>query len=117
MKAGVLGSGIVGRTLAGKLAVLGHQVMVGTRDPAALLARTETPPRGGKSFVSWLGENPGVKTGTFADAASHGEILLNATSGIGSLSALKLAGEMNMGGKLLIDISNPWISAGACLPP
>ena len=41
MKIAVLGTGIVGRTLAGRLAELDHEVTVGTRDPAATLARTE----------------------------------------------------------------------------
>ncbi|MET0937828.1 MAG: NAD(P)-binding domain-containing protein, partial [Gaiellaceae bacterium] len=33
MKVGVLGTGMVGQALAGKLAALGHDVAVGTRDP------------------------------------------------------------------------------------
>jgi 8-hydroxy-5-deazaflavin:NADPH oxidoreductase len=41
MRVGVLGTGIVGRTLAGKLGELGDDVSIGTRDPAALAERTE----------------------------------------------------------------------------
>ena len=41
MKIAVLGTGSVGRTIAGRLAELGHDVVIGTRDPAATLARTE----------------------------------------------------------------------------
>ena len=33
--------------------------------------------------------------------------MINATSGSGSLQALELAGESNLNGKILIDISNP----------
>ena len=41
MRIGVLGTGGVGQTLAAKMASLGHEVMVGTRDVQAALARTE----------------------------------------------------------------------------
>jgi 8-hydroxy-5-deazaflavin:NADPH oxidoreductase len=107
MKIGILGSGVVGRTLAAAFAARGHAVVVGGRDKAALLARTEPPPRGGQSFSAWRAEHPEVDVGTFADAAAHGEILVNATAGNASLSALKLAGEMNLDGKVLMDLSNP----------
>ena len=35
MHIGVLGTGMVGQAIAGRLAELDHEVMVGTRDPAA----------------------------------------------------------------------------------
>ena len=38
---GVLGTGVVGQTLAGKLASLGHEVRIGTRDVEAARSRTE----------------------------------------------------------------------------
>jgi len=41
MKVAVLGTGVVGRALAGRLWQLDQEVTVGTRDPAATLARTE----------------------------------------------------------------------------
>jgi glutamate dehydrogenase/leucine dehydrogenase len=44
VKIAVLGSGVVGQTLAAKLAALGHDTMLGTRDLTALLARTEPGP-------------------------------------------------------------------------
>ncbi len=62
---------------------------------------------GNVSFQEWIGKNSSVKVATYADAASFGEILVNATSGMGSLSALTSAGEKNLNGKILIDISNP----------
>ena len=34
MNIGVIGSGIVGQSVGGKLAELGHNVVLGTRDPA-----------------------------------------------------------------------------------
>lgn len=94
MKIGVFGSGMVGQAIAGKLAELGHEVMVGTRNPAKL--------------QDWLGEIGGnAQAGSLAAAAAHGEILFNATNGGGSLEALALAGETNLNGKILIDIANP----------
>ncbi len=94
MKIGVFGSGIVGQTIAGKVAELGHDVMVGTRDPAKL--------------QDWLGKTGGnVRVGSLPEAAAHGEILFNATNGGGSLEALALAKEANLNGKILIDIANP----------
>ena len=45
--------------------------------------------------------------GAFAEAAAHGEMVVNATAGTVSLEALEMAGEDNLNGKILIDISNP----------
>jgi 8-hydroxy-5-deazaflavin:NADPH oxidoreductase len=47
-----------------------------------------------------------VKLGTFADAAAHGELVVNATPGAASMDALRLAGEANLAGKVLVDIAN-----------
>ena len=104
---GVLGTGIVGRTLAGKIASLGHQVVMGTRDPDASLAVTESSPRGLEPLSDWLGANEGVSLGTFADSAATGEIVFNAASGDGTLEALGSAGAANLSGKILIDAGNP----------
>jgi hypothetical protein len=62
---------------------------------------------GNVSFQEWFGKNSSVKLATYADAAAFGELLVNATSGIGSLSAFASAGGKNLNGKILIDISNP----------
>ncbi len=107
MKIGILGTGGVGRTLAGRLAELGHEVTIGTRDPAATLARTDPDFMGNPPFSVWAQQNPGVKLGTFAEAAAHGELVINAVNGGGALSALQSAGEVNLSGKILIDVSNP----------
>jgi len=93
MKAGVLGSGMVGQAISARLAELGHEVMIGTRDP--------------KKLGEWHPAHQDVKIGSFAEAAGHGEIIFNATNGAGSLEALKMAGQSNLNGKILIDISNP----------
>jgi hypothetical protein len=107
MRVGILGTGVVGRSIAGRLAALGHEVMIGTRDVEALIARTEPDARGNEPFAQWKGKNPEVKLGTFASAAEQGELVVNATDGAGSLEALHSAGEKNLDGKVLIDISNP----------
>ncbi|MFN8376785.1 MAG: NAD(P)-binding domain-containing protein [Anaerolineae bacterium] len=94
MNFGVLGSGSVGQTIAAKLAECGHAVKVGTRDAAKL-----------SDWQAQVGSS--VSVGSFAEAAAFGEILFNCTSGTGSINALHLAGEANLNGKILIDISNP----------
>lgn len=107
MKIGILGTSMVGQAISGKLAELGHDVMVGTRDVSKTLAHTEPHPYGFPAFSVWQKEHPGVKLGTFADAAKHGEVIFNATNGTASLSALQMAGESNLNGKILVDIANP----------
>ena len=107
MRFGVLGTGIVGRTIASKLASLDHDVAIGTRDVEALLARTEPERFSGLSFAQWSQSNPQVGVATFAQAASQAEIVVNATNGAGSLQALRAAGELSLEGKILIDIANP----------
>ena len=107
MKIAVLGTGIVGRTIAGKLAELGHEVVVGTRDPAETLARTDSDAMGNPPFMTWSEAHPDVALATLADAAAGGELVVNATNGAGSIPALEAAGEDNLAGKVLIDTSNP----------
>lgn len=106
MRVGVLGSGTVGQTIGGKADELGHEVVLGTRDVAALLARGAPEGGEGESFAAWHRRHPHVTPGTFEDAAAHGEVLFNCTAGGASLAALRLAGEGHLAGKLLIDVSN-----------
>jgi predicted dinucleotide-binding enzyme len=37
----ILGTGVVGKTIAARLVALDHDVVIGTRDPAETLSRTE----------------------------------------------------------------------------
>jgi hypothetical protein len=96
MKIAVLGTGMVGETIASKLVQLGHEVRMGSRT-----ANNE-------KALAWV-KKAGAKAsqGTFADAASFGELLFNCTSGAGSLEALHAAGKENLQGKVLLDLSNP----------
>ena len=107
MNMGVLGTGVVGRTLAVKLAELGHAVVLGTRDVRATLAQTAPDRMGNPPLKGWLDQHAAIRLGSFAEAAEHGEMLLNATNGMGSLAALEAAGAANLRGKVLVDISNP----------
>jgi predicted dinucleotide-binding enzyme len=104
---GMLGTGVVGKTIAARLDGMGHEVMVGTRDPEDTLSRTEPDQYGNPPFGACNQEHPEVRLGTFGEAAAHGEMVVNATTGMASLEALEMAGEDNLNGKVLIDISNP----------
>src|SRR2546423_11178 len=98
-KVGVLGSGDVAKTLASGFLKHGHQVMIGSRDPAKL--------------ADWQAQNPQGKTGSFAGAAAFGEVVVLAVKGTVAADALRLAGAANLGGKPVIDAANPI----ADLPP
>lgn len=107
MKIAVLGTGSVGRAIGGRLAELGHQVIVGTRDPKATLARTDPDQMGTPPFAAWATSQPGVRLATFAEASASAELVINATSGTATMDVLALAGEPNLAEKVLVDISNP----------
>jgi 8-hydroxy-5-deazaflavin:NADPH oxidoreductase len=107
MRIGVLGTGVVGQTLSEKLAWLDHDVMVGTRDPQEALSRSTSDKPWVQPFGEWHRSHEDVTVGTFADAAAHGELVVNATAGDASLDALKAAGAGNLDGKIVVDISNP----------
>ncbi|MDP1676283.1 MAG: NAD(P)-binding domain-containing protein [Bacteroidota bacterium] len=107
MNIGIFGTGGVARAIAAKLVSLGHNVTLGTRNVEETKSRSKGDAMGNVSFQEWIGKNASVKVATYADAAAFGELLVNATSGMGSLSALTSAGEKNLSGKVMIDISNP----------
>jgi predicted dinucleotide-binding enzyme len=96
MKIAVLGSGMVGAAIGGKLVSLGHDVKMGSR--AA----------GNEKATAWAKQaGPKASIGTFAEAAAFGELVFNCTNGMGSLAALGAAGAASLKGKLLLDIANP----------
>jgi predicted dinucleotide-binding enzyme len=92
MKIGIIGSGGVAKVLGAALAARGHDVKLGTREPAKL--------------SEWAG-GARASAGTNAETAAHGEVVLNAAAGTGSLSALEAAGEESLDGKVLVDLANP----------
>jgi 8-hydroxy-5-deazaflavin:NADPH oxidoreductase len=107
MKISVIGTGTVGQTIASKLIELGYDVMLGTRNVQEKLSSTAKDMYGNPPFGEWIKLNGSIKLGTFEEAASFGEMVLNATLGGNSIAALKLAGAKNLSGKILIDVSNP----------
>ena len=106
MNIGILGSGIVAKTIAGKLDALGHAVKLGTRDVRATLGRNEPDMAGGPPLRTWLESHPRVTLATHAEAAAHGELVINALSGQGALPGLRSVASQ-LAGKILIDVSNP----------
>lgn len=113
MHIAVLGTGMVGQTLAGRLSELGHEVVLGTRDPEESLARAD---QSGGGLSAWLADHPSVTVRTFAEAAAVAELVINATGGSVALTALGLAGAANLAGKVLVDVSNP-LDFSAGMPP
>jgi predicted dinucleotide-binding enzyme len=107
MKTAVMGTGMVGRSIAARLVELGHAVTMGTRDPEVTLARREADMTGTPPFAAWAAEHSGIALAGFADAAAGAELIINATNGGASLDVLSQTGEENLNGKILLDIANP----------
>ncbi len=93
MKVGIIGSGVVATTLGDGFLRHGHEVALGTRDPAKLAA--------------WQAGHAGAIVTGFAEAAAFGEIVALAVGGAVALDALRLAGAANLAGKVVIDAANP----------
>ena len=103
MKIGIIGSGVVAQTLGTKLIELGHDVVLGTRDPAKLDEKKNMA----GTLREWIAKtNKKGKVATFQEAAAHGDLLFNVTNGGASIEALKLAAADKVGTKVLIDTSN-----------
>jgi predicted dinucleotide-binding enzyme len=106
MKIGIIGSGVVAQTLGTKLVDLGHDVVLGTRDPSKLDEKKNMA----GTLREWLAgvtkAGKKAKVATFQEAAAHGELLINATHGQASVEALKLANADKVGPKVLIDTAN-----------
>jgi hypothetical protein len=106
-KIGILGTGMVGQTIAGRLADLGYEVTIGTRDVAKTEANRERSPMGGAPFSDWHKQHQNVKLEIFSGAAKSGEIIFVCTNGGATLEALGRANPDNFKGKTVVDISNP----------
>lgn len=105
MKVGILGTGDVGKALGKGFVTLGHDVKMGAREATNEKALAWAREMGAKASV-----------GTFADAASFGEVVVLATLGVANESALKLAGLEKLRGKIVIDATNP-LDFSAGMPP
>ena len=93
MKVGIVGSGAVGQTLAAGFVKHGHEVALGTREPAKL--------------KDWAAKNPGVNVKSSADAAAFADVVVLAVAGEAAEAALKQAGAGAIAGKTVIDACNP----------
>lgn len=93
MKIGILGSGIVAQTLAAGFLKHGDSVTIGTRDP--------------KKLAEWNAKHPAADVGTFDEAATFGEVLVLAAKGTAAAEVLRLAGAVNLKGKVILDTCNP----------
>src|SRR3954453_4855595 len=89
---GVIGSAVVGQTLAGGLKKHGYDVRIGSRTPAKLAE---------------FSAKSGIQAGTFADVAAWSEAVVLAVKGGAALDAIKEAGATNLAGKAVIDTTNP----------
>jgi len=97
MKIGILGSGDVGRKLADGFIELGHHVKIGSRDPRQ------------SKLTEWIDKHDKEKasSGTFADTASFGELVVLATLWTGTADAIRHADSRNFASKIVIDVTNP----------
>lgn len=94
LRIGILGSGSAGRTLGDGFLGRGHEVMLGSRDPATL--------------QSWLAAaGPSARAGSFADAAHFGRLIVLSVLGSAAEDVLRLAGPDNFHGKIVVDASDP----------
>lgn len=117
MKIAVLGTGMVGQALAGRLAELGHSVLMGTRNVATTLARPDVADEmGTRSVTAYLEEHREVRLADYRQAAAFGEVIINAIKGDASVAALDSAGRENLAGKVLIDVAN-LLDLSASFPP
>ena len=70
MRIGVLGTGMVRKTIATKLVALDHEVMMGSRAPD------------NETAAEWVASaGSGGSQGTFADAAAFGELVFQLHGG------------------------------------
>jgi 8-hydroxy-5-deazaflavin:NADPH oxidoreductase len=92
VRVGVIGSGDVGRVLARGFKQHGYDVLIGSRD-------------GGK--LTEFSQETGIPSGTFAEAAAFGELLVLAVKGSAAANALREAGGTQVAGKVVVDTTNP----------
>ena len=105
MKIGILGTGDVGRQLGSGFAALGHDVKIGSRDPKSDKLR------------KWLDRSGGTaSTGSFADAAKFGDVIVLATLWSGTENAIRLADARSFSGKVVIDTTNPLVFSPGAAP-
>jgi predicted dinucleotide-binding enzyme len=93
MKIGILGSGVVAQALGAGFLERGHDVMLGSGHPSGLDA--------------WAAQHPGVRIGSFADAAGFAEVAVLAVKGHAAAAVVQAAGAQRLAGKAVLDTTNP----------
>jgi predicted dinucleotide-binding enzyme len=91
-KIGIIGSAIVGQTLARGFKQHGYDVRIASRTPAKLAA---------------FSSSSGITAGTFDDVAAWSDVGVLAVHGSAAEDALRTAAAANLQGKIVIDTSNP----------
>jgi len=96
-KIGILGTGDVGRVLGAGFLGAGHESLIGSREPNS------------DKLKEWVKKTEGKgKTGSFADAAKFGDVVLLACLGTAVEDIIKLAGGADaFAGKVILDATNP----------
>jgi 8-hydroxy-5-deazaflavin:NADPH oxidoreductase len=96
MKFGVLGTGIVGTSIATHLLSLGHHVMIGSRE-----GKNE---RAG----AIVNEFPGhASQGSFEEAAAFASVIFHCVMGMFSVDAARTVGAETFANRIVIDLTNP----------
>ncbi|MEM9040873.1 MAG: NAD(P)-binding domain-containing protein [Actinomycetota bacterium] len=106
MRIAVLGTGMVGQSLAGGFARIGHDVVIGTREPDATIARREPDAMGAPGFGVWHDDHGDIPVVRSAEAVDGADVVVNATNGVNSIDALALVGGELLAGKVLLDVAN-----------
>lgn len=93
-KVGILGSGIVGKTLGSGFIKYGYEVKIGTRNP--------------KNVEAWLEHNKERgSAGTFQDAAEFGKLIVLAVRGSAAKHVISSIPQVSLMNKTIIDATNP----------
>lgn len=96
MNIGVLGTGVVGKTIATALTEKGHNVRLGSRSAT------------NEKAAAWVKKSNNHATqGDFNDAAAFGDIVFLCLNGAHALDAVRSIDAESINGKIVIDVTNP----------
>jgi len=94
MKVGIIGSGVVGKTLAKAFVAEGYDAILGTRNTS-------------KEDVVKFNKETNIPVATFEETAKQADLVVLATKGTAAEEAIRLAGIENIGHKIVLDTTNP----------
>lgn len=93
-KIGIIGSGVVGKTLAKGFLQYGYPTFIASRSTAIQAA-----------LAAEIGNS--IRTGSFEEAAQFADILVWAVKGTAAEAALQVCNIANLAGKTILDATNP----------